>query len=87
MVIGEPADSQLLAASSRAPPVPLSLGCGSGLRGGQGEAGLHLADVLIPPDWGSKKMLGAQSCPTLCNPIDCSPPGSSIHGILQARML
>ena len=28
-----------------------------------------------------------QSCPTLCNPIDCSPPGSSIHGIPQARML
>ena len=29
----------------------------------------------------------AQSCPTLCNPMDCSPPGSSIHGILQARVL
>ena len=29
----------------------------------------------------------AQSCPTLCNPIDCSPPGSSIHGIFQARVL
>ena len=29
----------------------------------------------------------AQSCPTLCNPMDCSPPGSSIHGILQARIL
>ena len=28
-----------------------------------------------------------QSCPTLCNPMDCSPPGSSIHGILQARIL
>ena len=28
-----------------------------------------------------------QSCPTLCNPIDCSPPGSSVHGILQARVL
>ena len=28
-----------------------------------------------------------QSCPTLCNPIDCSPPGSSIHGIPQARIL
>ena len=26
-----------------------------------------------------------QSCPTLCDPIDCSPPGSSVHGILQAR--
>ena len=28
-----------------------------------------------------------QSCPTLCNPMDCSPPGSSVHGILQARIL
>ena len=29
----------------------------------------------------------AQLCPTLCNPVDCSLPGSSIHGILQARIL
>ena len=28
-----------------------------------------------------------QSCLTLCNPVDCSPPGSSVHGILQARRL
>ena len=28
-----------------------------------------------------------QSCPTLCNPMDCSPPGYSIHGIFQARVL
>ena len=28
-----------------------------------------------------------QSCPTLCDPVDCSPPGSSVHGILQARVL
>ena len=27
-----------------------------------------------------------QSCPTLCNPINCSPPASSVHGILQARI-
>ena len=33
------------------------------------------------------KLLVAQSCPTLCNPMDCSPPGSSVHGILQARIL
>ena len=31
--------------------------------------------------------LVAQSCPTLCNPMDCSTPGSSVHGILQARIL
>ena len=29
----------------------------------------------------------AQSCPPLCDPLDCSPPGSSIHGTLQARIL
>ena len=29
----------------------------------------------------------AQSCPTLCDPMDCSLPGSSIHGISQARVL
>ena len=28
-----------------------------------------------------------QSCPTFCDPMDCSPPGSSIHGIFQARIL
>ena len=28
-----------------------------------------------------------QSCPTLCDPVDCSQPGSSIHGIFQARVL
>ena len=29
----------------------------------------------------------AQSCLTLCDPMDCNPPGSSVHGILQARIL
>ena len=29
----------------------------------------------------------AQSCPTLCDHMDCSPPGSSIHGISQARIV
>ena len=29
----------------------------------------------------------AQSCPTLCDPMNCSTPGSSLHGILQARVL
>ena len=43
---------------------------------------------------GSKDGAGAaaaakllQSCPTLCDPRDGSPPGSSIHGILQAKVL
>ena len=33
------------------------------------------------------KVLVVQSCPTLCDPMDCSPSGSSVHGILQARIL
>ena len=31
--------------------------------------------------------VGAQPCPTLCDPMDRSPPGSSVHAILQARIL
>ena len=31
--------------------------------------------------------LAAQSCPTLCDPKDCSPLGSSVHGVLQADIL
>ena len=32
-------------------------------------------------------VLVTQLCVTLCIPMDCSPPGSSVHGILQARIL
>ena len=32
-------------------------------------------------------VLSLQSCPTLCDPMDCSPPGSSVHGIFQGRIL
>ena len=37
--------------------------------------------------WKKVKALVAQSCPTICDPVDCSPPGSSVHEILQARIL
>ena len=40
--------------------------------------------VLIHPAAAAKLL---QSCPTLCDPIDGSPPGSSVPGILQARIL
>ena len=58
--------------------------------------------MLPPLAWTNRFILGpkllthfavpccctrAQSCPSLCDPIDCSPPGSSIHGILQTRVL
>jgi len=36
--------------------------------------------------WATTAM-SLQSCPTLCNPMDCSLPGFSVHGILQARTL
>ena len=36
---------------------------------------------------GKLKVLVTQSCPTLCYPMDCSLPGSSIHGIVLARKL
>ena len=35
----------------------------------------------------SRTQVKPLSCPTLCDPMDCSPPGSSVHGILQARTL
>ena len=41
----------------------------------------------VMPSKVKVKVLVAQSCPTLCDPMDCSPPGSFVHGIFQARML
>ena len=46
--------------------------------------------TVITPSWGTESESEsevAQSCPTLCDLIDCSLPGSSVHGIFQARML
>ena len=42
---------------------------------------------IVPILCESVKVLVAQLCPTLCDPMDCSPPGSSVHGILQTRIL
>ena len=44
---------------------------------------LYLSECANIPKWSEV----AQLCLTLCDPVDCSPPGSSIHGILQARIL
>ena len=44
--------------------------------------------VVAGKDWTWKTLLHALvTRPSLCNPVDCSPPGSSVHGILQARTL
>ena len=47
-------------------------------------------NVQTTPQLHSSHMLAseiAQLCPTLCDPMDCNLPGSSVHGILQARIL
>ena len=54
---------------------------------------IHYAMLVVSPEISHEQTAAAaaakslQSCPTLCNPMDCSPPGSSIHEILQARIL
>ena len=42
--------------------------------------------VFIKKDLESESEV-AQSCPTLCDPMDCSLSGSSVHGIFQGRVL
>ena len=44
----------------------------------------ELKEVNLPSCMHAKLL---QSCPTLCDPMNCSLPGSSVHGILQARIL
>ena len=48
-----------------------------------------LTSLFTGREWRSEVKWSevAQSCPTLCDPMDCSLSGSSIHGIFQARML
>ena len=49
-----------------------------------------LPGSYVPPEGLAAAAAAAkslQSCPTLCNPIDGSPPGSPVPGILQARSL
>ena len=47
----------------------------------------HNAHDNQPPVPSAAAAKSLQSCPTLCDPIDSSPPGSSVPGILQARIL
>ena len=51
----------------------------------------HFLKAAYNPIWQavfSKVVMSVtQSCPTLCDPMDCNPPGSSVHEILQARTL
>ena len=46
--------------------------------------------LLLSPgvaQFGQEATLVTQLCLTLCDPLECSPPGSSVHGLLQARIL
>ena len=45
------------------------------------------SSIVLEVAFGVEVGEGAQSCPTLCDPMDCSLPGSSTHGIFQARVL
>ena len=45
----------------------------------------YWSGLPLPPPMNESEV--AQSCPTLSNPMECSPSGSSIHGIVQARVL
>ena len=49
--------------------------------------GICLIFYMLVPHPERKKILVAQLCPTHCDPRDCSPPSSFVHGILQARIL
>ena len=46
-----------------------------------------LLELFLSPEERKEKVLDAQSCPTFWDPMDCGPPGFSVHGILQARIL
>ena len=47
----------------------------------------HLEEMFLESNLISAAAKSLQSCPTLCDPIDGSPPGSPVPGILQARTL
>ena len=48
---------------------------------------LSYYQAAVTPTCACLHAKSLQSCPTLCNPMDCNPPGSSVHGILQIRIL
>ena len=50
---------------------------------GSQKTGLGFKGCTLP----QVKVLVAQLCPTLCDPLDCNPPVSSVHGMIQARIL
>ena len=59
-------------------------GCGPRPPAWRGKSLLETENLLLVAGVRAKSL---QSCPTLCDPMDCSPPGFSVRGILQARIL
>ena len=57
----------------------------AGLKGNIPKTKIMASSPITSWQMCSAKLL--QLCPTLCNPMDCSLPGSSVHGIFQARIL
>ena len=47
----------------------------------------HYSKIKTSLGIPESESFSTQSCLTLCDPMDCSPAGSSVHGILQARIL
>ena len=47
----------------------------------------HYLHNIIKMSAAAAAAKSLQSCPTLCDPMDCSPPGSSVHVVFQARVL
>ena len=47
----------------------------------------HWSGLPFPSPMHKSESEVTQPCPTPSNPMDCSPPGSSVHGIFQARVL
>jgi len=69
----------------------LGLWVGSGTKAGTWDASSHVSQrSMLRPHSAAAAAAAAkslQSCPTPCNPLDGSPPGSPVRGILQARTL
>ena len=66
---------------------PVILICATEWSSGHGTENLEEIDDLQTVILDISESEVAQSCPTLYNPMDCSLPGSSVHGIFQARIL
>ena len=72
--------------------IPSSPSGESGVRGGQSFSKTHFTESMITDAKCLAQCVcvcadSLQSCLALCDPMDCRPPGSSVHGILQARIL